>query len=204
MKTRIVFVYFLVGLMFALIGGCEKKADHVADVTVKREWAKKIEHEDLENFYRVSDVLYRCAQPDEKGMKALQEMGIKTVVNLRHNHDDEDEMAGLGLRAERIRINTWDMEDDHVVAFLKIVRNEDNWPVVVHCQHGADRTGTMCAMYRIVEQGWSEEEALAEMTEGDYGFHSMWRNLPRYVRNAEVDELVRRVEADDEVVLKKD
>ena len=44
----------------------------------------------------------------------------------------------------------WHAEDEDVVAFLKIASNTNNLPVFVHCQRGADRTGMMCAMYRIV------------------------------------------------------
>ena len=46
-------------------------------------------------------------------------------------------------------------------------------PVLVHCLHGSDRTGTIVAMYRIVEQGWTREAAIAEMTGGGYGYHAV-------------------------------
>ena len=36
-------------------------------------------------------------------------------------------------------------------------------PVFVHCKHGADRTGTMVAFYRILFEGWSKDEAIREM-----------------------------------------
>ena len=68
--------------------------------------------------------------------------------------------------------------------FLSIVSDTNNLPLLVHCQHGADRTGTMCAMYRIVKQGWSADEAIKELEEGGYGFHSMWINIPRFIRKA--------------------
>jgi hypothetical protein len=44
-------------------------------------------------------------------------------------------------------------------------------------------------MYRVLEQGWSVDQALAELTEGGYGYHSIWTNVLRYVRNADVDKL---------------
>ena len=33
---------------------------------------------------------------------------------------------------------------------VSIVDDTNAVPVLVRCQHGADRTGTMCAMYRIL------------------------------------------------------
>ena len=44
----------------------------------------------------------------------------------------------------------------------------------MHCQQGADRTGTMMAFYRIAVQGWPKDDAIAEMKNGGYGFHSIW------------------------------
>ena len=61
----------------------------------------------------------------------------------------------------------------------------------VHCQHGADRTGTATAVYRIVVEGWTKDEAIREMTQGGYGFHPLWANLIRYVRELDVDRLRR-------------
>ena len=72
---------------------------------------------------------------------------------------------------------------------MRILRNPHNGPDLIHCQHGADRTGLMSAMYRILEEGWTVDDALAELTEGGYGYHAMWSNILRYVRGADIDKL---------------
>jgi len=59
----------------------------------------------------------------------------------------------------------------------------------VHCQHGADRTGMMTAIYRIAVEGWSKEDAIKEMTEGGFGFHAIWKDLPVYVRTLDVERI---------------
>ena len=76
--------------------------------------------------------------------------------------------------------------------FLKVATDPKRQPVFVHCQHGADRTGTMCAIYRLVEQGWSKDEAIREITDGGYGFHSVWQNLIKYLRNLDVKAIKAR------------
>ena len=38
-----------------------------------------------------------------------------------------------------------------------------NGPVLVHCWHGSDRTGCVCASHRIIFSGWSREQANAEL-----------------------------------------
>jgi protein-tyrosine phosphatase len=40
---------------------------------------------------------------------------------------------------------------------------------LVHCEHGVDRTGIVCAAYRITRQGWTVEKAVSEMY--SLGFH---------------------------------
>jgi hypothetical protein len=47
------------------------------------------------------------------------------------------------------------------------------------------------AGYRIVIQGWTKEEAIAEMTDGGFGFHSIWSNLVDYLRELDVARLKR-------------
>jgi protein tyrosine/serine phosphatase len=83
-------------------------------------------------------------------------------------------------------MTTWNIEDKDVIRFLQIVTDPKRIPVFVHCQHGADRTGTMCAIYRITIQYWSKDEAIDEMTKGGFGYHSIWRNLPDYVRSLDI------------------
>jgi len=125
-------------------------------------------------------------------MKELKKLGIKTVVNLRSFSSDRPEMGDTGFNYEHIYVKAWHAEDKEVVRFLKIVTGEGKQPVLVHCQHGADRTGTMCAIYRIAVQGWSKEEALKEMREGGFGYHEIWKNLVRYIKGLDVEEIRRR------------
>ena len=145
-------------------------------------WAVKMERAGLPNLHRVDAKLYRSAQPTAEGMTNLVALGVKTVVNLRDNHSDLDEIGGLSLAAKRIEIFTGNPKAEQVKAFLAIMDDTNAVPVLVHCQHGADRTGTMCALYRILRQDWKVEDAITEMKDGGYGYHSVWINLPRFIR----------------------
>jgi protein tyrosine/serine phosphatase len=83
----------------------------------------------------------------------------------------------------------WRPENKDVVRFLKIATDPNKTPVFVHCQHGADRTGTMCAIYRIAVQEWTKDEAIEEMTKGDFGFHGIFENLVTYIRELDIDKI---------------
>lgn len=152
-------------------------------------WAQPVALAGVPNLYRVSDGLYRSAQPDAEGMRNLKRLGVVTVVNLRSFHSDRDEVGDLGLSREHLYVKAWHPEEEEAVRFLRIATDTNRLPVLVHCQHGADRTGAMCAVYRIVVQGWSREEAVREMTEGGYGFHPIWRGLPEWVRDLDIDRI---------------
>jgi protein tyrosine/serine phosphatase len=156
-------------------------------------WAQPVDLEGVPNLHRVDEHLYRSAQPTAQGMKNLKQMGFETVVNLRSFHSDRDEIGNTGLAYEHIYMKAWHPERKEIVRFLQIVTNPKRTPVLVHCLHGADRTGTMCAVYRIVLQGWTKEEALREMTEGGFNFHAVFGNLPKWIRELDVESIRKEV-----------
>lgn len=147
------------------------------------------------NLHKVSDDLYRSAQPTAEGLRNLKANGIKTVVSLCSFHSDlQCGNDYTGPRYEPIYMKAWHPEDEDIIKFLKIVTDKQRTPVLVHCTHGADRTGTICAVYRIVVQGWSKQEAIKEMTAGGFCFHTIWKNLPQWLEGLD-DEKVARIRA---------
>lgn len=147
-------------------------------------WAEPITLAGVPNLHKITDNLYRSAQPTTEGMKNLSAFGIKTVINLRNSHSDLDEICNLPLTAKRIEIFAGNLKDEYVTEFLSIVDDSTAYPILVHCQHGADRTGALCAMYRILRQGWTPDEAIDELKNGGYGFHPIWNNIPIFIRES--------------------
>jgi protein tyrosine phosphatase (PTP) superfamily phosphohydrolase (DUF442 family) len=156
-------------------------------------WAQPIRTQGVPNLHKVSDTLYRSAQPSAEGLKNLKAMGIETIVNLRSFSSDRDEIGETGLAYEHIYMKAWHPEEKEVVRFLQIVTNPKRTPVLVHCLHGADRTGTMCAIYRVSVQGWSKKEAIQEMTQGGFGFHGIWDNLIKWISELDIEGINERV-----------
>jgi hypothetical protein len=129
-------------------------------------------------------MLYRSEQPTalrhEEPREARASHGHQPARVQRRR----DEVKGTSLRTERIKILTWRIGDSTSSKSCACSGQTENGPFLIHCQHGADRTGLMSAMYRILEQGWTPEDALKELIDGGYGYHSMWKNIVRYVRSA--------------------
>jgi len=182
MKT--ITIAFLTILFF--ISGCDCEP-----ISVNRPayWAESIQLGGVPNLHKVSDVLYRSAQPTAEGLRNLRILGIKTIVNLRSFHSDSSQIVNTGLGYEQIKMDRWDPKEEDIIKFLKIVTSSKKIPVLVHCQHGADRTGAMCAIYRIAVQGWTREEAIKEMTQGGYGFHGIWENLIQQINKLDINKI---------------
>jgi protein tyrosine/serine phosphatase len=145
--------------------------------------------EGVPNLHRIAPGLYRSSQPTAAGMKNLESFGIRTVINLRFFNSDEDAARDTRLQLTHVRMLTWHITDEHVIDVMRELRRTENGPFLIHCHHGADRTGLMSALYRVLEQNWSTADALDELVNGGYGFHPIWRNIPRYLRNAHRDRL---------------
>jgi protein tyrosine/serine phosphatase len=159
-------------------------------------WAQPVESEALKNYYRVTDNLYRCAQPTAAGWQQLEKDGVRTVINLRFFSDDELP-KNTKLRGVQVKMNAWDVDKDDIVRVLALLRQKERGPFLIHCRHGADRTGLIIAMHRIIDHGWTKEDALAEMRKGDFGFHKIWINITRYLQNLDkndIEKLRQRVE----------
>lgn len=146
----------------------------------------------VRNFARVSDVLFRGEQPTPEGFVNLREKEkVRTVVNLRTFHGDRDALRGTGFRYAHIPAQAWNIGDDDVAQFLKVVTDPANQPVFVHCQQGADRTGLCVAVYRVMEQGWTADEAAAELSA--FGHNEIWCNVRASLRSLDVEKMRRRV-----------
>ncbi|MBM3191993.1 MAG: hypothetical protein FJZ63_05015 [Chlamydiae bacterium] len=143
--------------------------------------------DDLPNFHKISPVLYRGGQPLGEGFHRLKKKGVKTIVNLRVVDTDHLHVGEAGLRYIHISFRPHHPRDCDVIEFLKVMKNADNHPVYLHCYHGSDRTGMLCAIYRIFFQGWHKDKAIYEMIHGGYGFHVFFQhNLISYLKKLDV------------------
>lgn len=155
-------------------------------------WAQPIDFNGLPNFHKVTNDLYRGAQPTAEGIRQLKKLGIKTILNLRTFHSDKDEIGETKVDYEHIRSTIWHPKEKEIIRFLQIVTNKHHTPVFVHCMHGADRTGVMCAVYRLAICGWTKEEAIDEMTKGGFGFHKIWGSLITCIEELDISDIMQK------------
>ena len=152
-------------------------------------WAVKLDRPGLPNLHKINDNLYRGAQPTADGVRELEKLGVKTVLNLCEEASDQNILEKSKLDSVSIPMNAGRISEKDAAQFLKVVADPKRQPVFFHCRHGADRTGSMCAVYRVVVEGWPKEQAIDEMVGGGYNFHAIFINLPAFIQNLDVEKI---------------
>ena len=177
---------------FTLLAGCATRPTDIP----KHSWIKPDDHRyaGVQNFGKVNNYLWRGGQPNNTGFQKLESAGIKTVLNLRSDHDDLPLLRGTKLKYIRIPMRAWNPgqgDNAQLMLVLKTLqtlsRDPKTWPVFVHCAAGKDRTGYTVAAYRIVFENWSPNEAIEEMF--DYRFNTVWFGNPDFLRHLSVNDV---------------
>jgi hypothetical protein len=187
--------FLLAALLMLALWPVNAAAQTAADSARPATWARPVSVAGVPNLHQVDGNFFRSAQPEARGFKALAtQYGVKIIVSLRAFNSDEPLTRGLNLRLARFKIHTWHIEREDVVGALRTLRRATKeGPVLLHCQHGADRTGLIAALYRIVYEGWGKQAALDEMLNGKFGYHAVWGNIPRYIQRVDVARLRRDI-----------
>lgn len=140
-------------------------ADH-SKARAQTSQATKRKVDGIANFGEVTPNLFRGGQPDHRGFEALKRMGVDIVVDTRSGRSDHSKESRQveSLRMKYVAI-PWHCpfpHDEPFAKFLKLMRDNPDKRVFVHCRLGDDRTGMMVAAYRMAS-GWSAAEAMQEM-----------------------------------------
>jgi tyrosine-protein phosphatase SIW14 len=149
-------------------------------------------HNRLRNFHVVREgVLYRSGQISLDGLRQIvYDHQIKTVITLRDAPRPGDPPPDLGdeewcnkeqLNFVRITPRAWEAADGSapaakgVAVFLEVMKNPDNYPVLIHCLAGKHRTGAYCAVFRIEHDKWTNQQAIDELKL--YGYDNVQEHL---------------------------
>ncbi len=98
-----------------------------------------------------------------EGFDRLAKMGINIVVDTGRSKGDEKQIKQLGMRYVSLAWYCPFPKDDVFARFLKLIKENPDKKIFVHCRLGNDRTGMMIAAYRMDGQGWTAEQAMKEM-----------------------------------------
>jgi len=129
--------------------------------------------------------VYRSGQMTAAGFEEhLTDLGIRTVVNLQDEYPDPD-LAQTYFNRSAIKESALchklgikyvflapdlvrhrevpGRRPEAIEKMLAVFDDPASYPVLIHCKAGLHRTGCMVALYRMEYQGWTPEQAVAEM-----------------------------------------
>ncbi|NVZ20721.1 dual specificity protein phosphatase family protein [Pseudomonas costantinii] len=172
--------------LMALFATVHAQAEDAASLR-SPEWAQPVGNQF--NLHQMTPTLYRSALPDSNAVPVLEQLKIGTVINFLPE-SDANWLKSSDIKQVQLTYRTNHVDDSDVLAALRAIQDaQANGPVLMHCKHGSDRTGLMAAMYRVVVQGWSKEDALNEMTLGGFGSSNGFKDGVRYMMKADIDKL---------------
>jgi tyrosine-protein phosphatase SIW14 len=136
-------------------------------------------------------VFYRSGQMTAAGLAdTVKRLGIRTVINLRdeapdpdlrrsylngHTVSESDLCAKLGVKWLFIQPDLIprrlipDERPGAIERFLNVLDDPASFPILVHCNAGLNRTGVITAVYRMEHDGWTPQQAWAELRENGFG-----------------------------------
>ena len=108
-----------------------------------------------------------AGQPKDGAYAKLAQQGFRAVLNLRTAEEGAEQervqVEKAGLRYINIPVVSANPNPEKVPEFIKAVKDSTNQPMLIHCA-GAQRVGAFWMIYRVIDQGWSEEKAMEEAT----------------------------------------
>ena len=157
---------------------------------------KRWRDREYRNLHVVEEgVLYRSGQlPLPRLIEVTAHHGIRTFVCLRTGNDPVDQLEEQWVKAKGLKFvripppKYYADADGNIPAdaamktFRDVMEDPANYPVLVHCFAGLHRTGAMCATFRMDFQGWTNDEAVAEMRALGYDqdHEDVFRYLAKY------------------------
>lgn len=126
--------------------------------------------------YQVTPDVLLAAQPQPDDWAALAAAGYQTVLNIRSDPEraaaQAERARAAGLRYIHAPWPAYTLEAAHIADLAAIVEAAETGRLVFHCR-SATRVGLMWMLYRRLRQGWSPEQAEAELRAAGYDDESM-------------------------------
>lgn len=123
-----------------------------------------------QNLGRVSDGLWRSAQPSPGQIARFAQNGGRTIVNLRGGREhgswplERDACRRHGIALVDLVLRSREAPDRATMLGLAAFLDGLAYPALVHCKSGADRAGLFAALFLILREGASVGQARRELS----------------------------------------
>lgn len=158
-----------VGLALAALAACASTEEHSAPAeeqhtAITTQALEPFECGTITRLHTMGGV-FLASQPSAEDISQAKMGGVQTVVNMRHESemkfDEAAHVASLGLNYLNPAWNGPDELTDEMFAQYREILRTAQRPMLLHCG-SANRVGAVWLPYRVLDEGASVEEALAE------------------------------------------
>ena len=136
----------------------------------------------LHNAFRLSANVISGAEPHgDEGLDTLARLGVRTIISVDGKAPDGDGAARCGMRYVHIPMQYSGITEDEVLRLAKTYR-ELPGPFYIHCFHGKHRGPPAAMVGRMILDGASRAQVLAEMAqwcETAAKYRGMYRDIAR-------------------------
>jgi len=121
------------------------------------------------NQHHIGGDMYRANQPSPKRIEQLAKDGIKTILNLRGESDkgyyalEKEACEKHGIELVDFRMYSRDTPKKKSLHGLKYLFETIEYPCLMHCKSGADRTGITGVLYKHFHLGEPIEDAVEQL-----------------------------------------
>ncbi|NLE29090.1 MAG: dual specificity protein phosphatase family protein [Phycisphaerae bacterium] len=125
------------------------------------------------NFHELdAGKAYRSSQPTAEELKnVIDLLGIKTVINLRGPNPDEpwynDELRvcrEMDVTLVDHRMSAGSLPKPELLREITNTLQTADYPILIHCRGGSDRTGAISAIYRMLIAGEDKNTAMEQLS----------------------------------------
>ncbi len=122
------------------------------------------------NLHEVAPGFYRSAQPVPHQLERFARNGGRTVVYLRGGREhgswqlEQEVCERLGLKLEEFVVRSRGAPEREEMLGARAFFARLEKPVLVHCKSGADRAGFTAALYKLLVENVSADEALKQLS----------------------------------------
>jgi len=127
---------------------------------------------DIYNYLYYNELLSSSGMPTAEQMKSVAEVGVQVVINLAPHDvpnaipDEAGLVNSLGMQYLNVPVNWNTPTKEGLDIFMDAMDANQGKKVLVHCEANF-RASAFISIYRILRQGWKENDALEVM-------HTIW------------------------------
>ena len=122
------------------------------------------------NMHEIGGGMHRANQPSPKRIEQLAAMGIKTILNLRGESPkgyyllEKEACEAHGITLIDYRMYSRDVHTVEKILGARDLFDKIEYPCVMHCKSGSDRTGIMGVLYRYYKMGDPIRDAMEQLS----------------------------------------